>query len=191
MRRMGIGLILAGCAFAQTALPEFRIEAISAGSVFYIRNIGKEPLTAFLIELVGYPGSSYLYWFDDPAEPVPVGGEKRIQVTNMLVGAAPDYVKIQAAIYADGSTTGVPQKIEQLLARRRTALETTQELIRRLEHGASAADLKQWSAGVKPPARRLIEDTTVELGRRPAAEVLERLRASERALAGAKPQKPE
>jgi len=38
------------------------------------------------------------------------GGEKRIQVENMTVGAVPDYVKMQAAIYADGSTAGVRRR---------------------------------------------------------------------------------
>jgi hypothetical protein len=165
-----------------------RIEAVEAGSVLYVRNTSKQPLTAFLIELVGYPGSSYAYWFDDPTGPVAAGSEKRIPVTSMLVGAAPDYVKIQAAIYADGSSAGVSQKIEQALARRRTVLETTRELIGRLEHGATAADLKQWAGGVKPPARNVIEGAAAELDRRPAAEVLEKLRRTERALMEAKPQ---
>src|SRR5262249_13095214 len=113
MKRV-IGLVIAVCACAQSPLPGLRVEAVAARSVFYVRNTSKQPLTAFLIELVGYPGSSYAYWFEYPAEPVAAGGEKRIQVTNMLVGAAPDYVKLQAAIYADGTTAGTPQKVEQL-----------------------------------------------------------------------------
>src|SRR5215470_7486880 len=188
MVRFGVGLVAAVCACAQTPLPELRIEAVSAGSVMYVRNTSKQPLTAFLIELVGYPGSSYAYWFDDPAEPVAAGGEKRIPVTNMLVGAAPDYVKMQGAIYADGATAGAAQKVEQLLARRKTVLDTTRELIGRLEHGAKPADLKQWAGGVKLPARNVIEGAAAELDRRSLADVLEKLRGTERALKEAKPQ---
>jgi hypothetical protein len=189
MARIGIGLVVAQCACAQGTLPELRIEAVAAGSVLCVRNTSKQPLTAFLIELVGYPGSSYAYWFDDPAEPVAAGSEKRIPVTNMLVGAAPDYVKMQGSIYADGGTAGAPQKVEQLLARRRAVLDTTRELIGRLEHGATAADLKQWAGGVKPPARNVIEGAAAELDRRPVAEVLEKLRGTERALIEAKPRR--
>jgi hypothetical protein len=188
MVRFGLALVIAVCACAQTPLPELRIEAVAAGSVLYVRNASKQPLTAFLIELVGYPGSSYAYWFDDPAEPVAAGGEKRIPVTNMLVGAAPDYVKMQGAIYADGMAAGTPQKVEQLLARRKIVLDTTREIIGRLEHGASAADLKQWAGGVKPPARSVIEGAAAKVERQPVADVLEKLRGTERALREAKPQ---
>jgi len=186
--RIGFGLLVATCAIAQTPSPELRIEAIDAGSVFYVRNASKQPLTAFLIELVGYPGSRYSYWYDDPAEPIAPGKEKRIQVTNMIVGAAPDYVKVQAAVYADGSRAGAEVKVKQLLERRREVLETTRELIAMLGKNATAAELKEWGATLKPPAKSVVEEAAAELERRPASEVLQRLHASERALAAAKPQ---
>src|SRR5208337_3305065 len=80
---------------AQMPLPELRTEPTAGGSIFYIRNNSPQPLNAYLIELVDYPGSSYALWQDETvAEPIPPQGEKRIQVANMTVGAVPDYVKM-------------------------------------------------------------------------------------------------
>src|SRR3954466_820834 len=94
--------------FAQAPLPDLRVEAAPGGSVFYVRNTSSQPLTAFLIELVNYPGSTFSFWQDDvTATPIPPGGEKRIPVSSMTVGAVPDYVKLQAALYADGSSSGI------------------------------------------------------------------------------------
>ena len=149
---------------AEVPLPELRIEPKTAGSIFYVRNPAAQPLTAFLIELVDYPGSNYFYWQDEPDEVVTPGATKEIQVTNMTVGAVPDYVKLRAAIYADGSTAGEPDRVEALIGRRRTALETTRELIRRVERAASAdvarSDLTQWSEGM-PALTRANRNTPV------------------------------
>jgi hypothetical protein len=180
-------------------LPDLRTEPIGGGTVFFVKNTSPQPLTGYLIELVNYPGSSYSLWQDEiSAEPIPPGGEKRIQVTNMTAGAVPDYMKIQAATYADGSTAGVSEKIAQFIDRRRFVLETTRELIRRLEKGATKADLTQWADSLQPvgkvkpnsqPAinqaagRALVSETAARLD----AETLHRLRASEKALAASKP----
>src|SRR5437588_4906215 len=109
---------------AQAPLPDLRVEAAPGGSVLYVRNTSSQPLTAFLIELVGYPGSSWAHSQDSLRDPIPAGGEKRIPVTSMTVGAVPEYVKMQAAVYADGTSGGVPQKVAQIIDRRRTELET-------------------------------------------------------------------
>src|SRR5580704_7934582 len=95
-----IALALSAVA-AEAPLPGLRIEPVAGGSIFYVKNVSSQPLTAWLVELVDYPGSSYSLWRDDISEPIPPGVEKRIPVANMTVGAVPDYVKIQAAIYAD------------------------------------------------------------------------------------------
>src|SRR5258708_16196535 len=116
-----IGLALPAVA-AEVSLPELRIEATTGGSIFYVKNVSSQPLTAWLIELVDYPGSSYSLWQDDVSEPIVPGVEKRIPVSNMTVGAVPDYVTIQAAIYADGATSGVPEKVTQCIERRRAVL---------------------------------------------------------------------
>ena len=111
---------------AEIPLPELRIEPTAGGSIFYIKNNSPQALNAYLIELVDYPGSSYSFWQDETvAEPIPPKAEKRIQVANMTVGAVPDYVKMQAALYAGGASAGIPEKVAQLLDRRRVTLETT------------------------------------------------------------------
>ncbi len=148
-------------AFAQQPLPELRIEAIDGGSVFYVRNGASQPLTAYLIELVNYPGSSYALWRDDFADPLPPGAERRIQVANMTIGAAPEYVRMQAAIYGDGTSAGVPDKVGQFVERRRRVLETTRQLIDRIEKAQSGAmdkaallaDLEAWENSI-PRATR-------------------------------------
>jgi hypothetical protein len=112
-------LPLLAMAAAAAQLPDLRIEPTAGGSIFYVKNSSTQPLTGWLIELVDYPGSSFSLWQDDPAVPLAPGAEKRIPVTNMTVGAVPDYVKIQAAVYADGSTAGVPEKVTSLIERRR------------------------------------------------------------------------
>lgn len=204
-------LLLALSAAAQPPLPALRTEATDGGSVFHVRNGSSVPLTAFLIELVNYPGSSYSFWEDDAAsESIPPGGQKRIPVVNMTVGAAPEYVKMQAALYADGTSAGIPEKVTQLIERRRSVLETTRELIRRFEKAQSAgtakaafiAELKQWADSIPPPgrtnrnsqaainntaARGLIAGTADRLDSRPLDDALNTLRASERALAASKP----
>jgi hypothetical protein len=192
---------------AQTPLPELRTEPIGGGSVFHVRNVASQPLIGFLIELVNYPGSSYSFWQDDVShEPLPAGGEQRIQVTNMTVGAVPDYVKIQAALYADGTSSGIPEKIAQLIERRRFSLETLKTLIDRLEKAQSAnapkasvaADLRQWADSLQPAgkvkrnsqaainqaaARSLVADTATSLDAHSIEEALALLHASERRAA--------
>src|SRR5258708_6623324 len=122
LRRFATALLLAlSASAASPPLPELRVEATTGGSIFYVRNIGSQPLTAYLIELVNYPGSSYSLWQDEVgAEPILPGGEKRLPVTNMTVGAVPDYVKVQAALYADGTSSGIPEKVAQFIERRRS-----------------------------------------------------------------------
>ncbi len=155
-------LLTLSSAAAEMPLPQLRVEPTTGGSIFYVRNVSPQPLTAFLIELVNYPGSSYSLWQDEAAsEPISPGAEKRIQVANMTVGAVPDYVKIQAALFADGTSSGIPEKVAQLIERRRFTLQTTRELIRRLEkaHAENApkdaviADLKQWADSMQSPGK--------------------------------------
>ena len=115
-------LFAVGGAQAQ-ALPELRTEPTTGGSIFYVKNVASQPVTAFLIELVNYPGSYYSLWQDEAAhELIAPGAEKRIPVNNMTVGAVPDYVKLQAAVFADGSTAGIPEKVTQIVERRRYIL---------------------------------------------------------------------
>ncbi len=194
-------------AFAADApLPELRIEPKTGGSIFHVSNPSAQPLTAYLIELVDYPGSSYQYWQDDPAAPLARGASTVFDVANMTVGAVPDYVKMRAAVYADGSTAGIPEKIELLLGRRKAVLATTRELIQRIEKAGNAAaakaDLDRWTASLPEISRvrrlraegvnqtasaALIAEASKALAAGDTAPVLARLRASEKALAAARP----
>lgn len=188
-------------------LPELRTEPIGGGTVFFVKNTSSQPLTGFLIELVDYPGSSYSLWQDEiTLEPVAPGAEKRIQVTNMTAGAVPDYMKIQAAIYADGSTAGVPEKVTQFIERRKAVLATTRELIEKLAQdqakGAALGYLKQRSDSLQPvgkvkansqpvinqtASRALVSETAAYLDTHSTSETVNHLRASEKALAASKP----
>ncbi|HTS28053.1 MAG TPA: hypothetical protein VMH81_19405 [Bryobacteraceae bacterium] len=192
-------------------LPELRTEPVTGGSVFTVKNSASQPVTAFLIELVNYPGSYYSLWQDEAASVlIAPGAEKRIPVANMTVGAVPDYVKLQAALFADGSSAGVPEKITQMIERRRHVLETVHELISRLEKAKAAsagkaavvADWKQWSDSLQPArranpsaqatinqnaARSVIGDAVSWLDSHSPEETLSRLQEMERALAASKP----
>lgn len=196
---------------AQMPLPELRVEPTTGGSIFIVKNVSPQPLTAFLIELVNYPGSSFAFLEDEiTAEPVAPGAEKRIPSSNMTVGAVPDYVKLVAAVYADGSSSGVPEKVTEIVDFRRSTLETTRELIRRIEKAKTdgtskatvAAGLKQWGDSMPEPARRarysatgvrqtavkvLIAETAARLDAQPLDDVLASLRTSEQAMAAGKP----
>jgi hypothetical protein len=201
-------LLLAVAAIAaETPLPELRTEATDGGSIFYIKNNSTEALSSYLIELVDYPGSSYSLWQDETvAEPIPPQGTQRIQVANMTVGAVPDYVKMRAALYAGGATAGVPEKVAQLLDRRRATLETTRQVIARIEKAQSEgtpksellAGLRQWADTLQPAgkgnrnsqaainqaaARGVVAGTAARLDTQSPAETLAVLRGWERALA--------
>lgn len=211
LRTFTATLLLALAAAAAQPLPELRTEPTTGGSIFYVKNVASQPVTAFLIELVNYPGSYYSLWQDEAAgELIAPGAEKRIPVTNMTVGAVPDYVKLQAALFADGSSAGISEKIAQIVERRRFSLGTIRELISRLEKAQAAstpkaaliADWKQWSDSLQPlakanrtsqttinqtAARGIIADAVTWLDSHSPDETLAKLRAGERSLAGSKP----
>ncbi len=204
MSLKSLALLLLPLLATAAQLPELRTEPIGGGTVFFVKNTSAQPLTGYLIELVDYPGSSYTLWMDEvmTGEPVAAGAEKRIQVTNMTAGAVPDYMKIQAAIYADGSTAGVQEKVTQFIERRKAVLATARELIVRIGKGATKADLTQWADSLQPvgkvrpnaqpvinhaASRALVTEAAAKLGSSSADETLGWLRASEKALAASKP----
>jgi hypothetical protein len=198
---------LASAAAAEAPLPTLRIEPATGGSVFYIKNTYTQPVTAYLIELVDYPGSYYSLWEDVmTSEAIPAGGERRTPISNMTVGAVPDYVKMTGAIFADGSTAGIPEKVTLLIERRRAALQAVRELIGRVGKAAAKdaliADLRQWSDSMPPPTRAnarsqaainqgvskmMISNARNHLAAEPIEKVLADLRNLERFLAVTKP----
>ena len=192
-------------------LPQLRIEPVDAGSVIYIRNVSAVPLTAFLLELVDYPGSSFTFWRDEVTTGgIAPGVEQQYRVTNMTIGASPDYVKVQAAVYQDGSSSGIPAKVSLILARRSTTLETTRELIRRLEKSSASkaaltTDLKQWADTLKPvrgvnrnspeairqdAALDTISSAIGALNEHSLEDTLRNLGATEKAIAASRPAIP-
>jgi hypothetical protein len=192
---------------AEMPLPELRTEPTAGGSVFYIKNNSTQALSSYLIELVDYPGSSYSLWQDETvAEPIPPQGSVRIQVANMTVGAVPDYVKIRAALYAGGGTAGVPEKVAQMLDRRRATLETIRQLAGRIGKAQAEgtpkddlrASLRQWADTLQPAgkgnrnsqaainqaaARGVVVGTAARLDAESVAEALAVLLGWERGLA--------
>jgi hypothetical protein len=150
-------------------------------------------------------------WQDDVSAPIAPGAEKRIEVANMTVGAVPDYVKVTAAIYADGSSAGAPERVAQLIERRKAVLATTRELENRLAKAQAAgtpkdaivADLKQWADELQPPdrgrsartqaainqaaSRAVILESALRLGGHSVETEVGVLHASELALATSRP----
>ena len=196
-------LVTLASAAAQAPLPAFRIEPTAGGSVLYIKNNYTQPLAAYMIEMPDYPGSYYVLFQDVlDAQLIAPGAEIRKPISNMTVGAVPDYVKMQAAAFTDGSTAGAPEKIAAILERRKASLATIRELIARLEKGQSTAELKQWFDGLPPiPRNRLrsqeainqnevrsvIAKASARLASEGPEKTLAQLRSIETMLAAAKP----
>jgi hypothetical protein len=205
-------LFVCSALFAETPLPALRVEPALQSSILFVKDAESQPpLTAFLVELVRYPGSYYQLGEDGLlTQPVAPGAEKKIPISNMTVGAVPDYVHLTAAIYADGTTAGLPEKVTQLVERRRAMLATARELIGKLEKAkaagtsasAAAADLKQQAEALpaltrstqnqqpainQSAARTLTAETAGQLGTHSLDETSTWLRAIESRLASSKP----
>jgi hypothetical protein len=170
-------------AAAQPA-PEVRVEAVDAGSIIYVKNTAPQPLTAFLVELVGYPGSSFALAQEELPEGIAPGVERRIPVRSMLVGAAPDYVKITAAIFADKTTLGPPDKVSRLTAARKTTLAAVRDAIRAVE-GARDRDTALAALRQVRNGGRVIEDATTRLEKGTVRETAAWLKRAEAALSAA------
>jgi len=206
MRRVLSAFTLVSAAlFGQ--LPSLKIEATDGGSVMVVKNQSTtQPMTAYLIELVDYPGSSFAFSQDEIAtggKPFAPGEQRRIPILNMTVGAAPDYMKVMAAVFADGSSAGDSQKVAEVLERRKLYQATVRDLVARIGKGATAADLRKWADSIaestsktkraKPevlnPAmvRGLVGETAHQLGARPAADVVKSLQSTDAAITASKP----
>src|ERR1700733_10029442 len=90
---LGLAFALSALAVAQSPLPELRVEPVGGGSIFIVKNMASLPVTAYYIELAGYPGSSYVLIRDDLMAPIAPGIEKRFRTESMTAGAAPTYMK--------------------------------------------------------------------------------------------------
>jgi hypothetical protein len=181
---------------AGTPCPEVTAEPVEGGSLIRVRHNQKQSLTAFVVEIVGYPGNHFAYMEDDLFRgSIAAGKEKRVVVMTLMPGTVPDYLKTTAAIYEDGATCGAAGKVKTILDARRNQLRFTRELISRIEKGISAGDsienlaaqLARWARSATAASGGVITHTANELKRRSPGEVVGALRIVERTLAGSKP----
>jgi hypothetical protein len=177
----------------EAPLPALRVEAMPAGSILHIRNAHTAPLSAFLVRMVDYPGGRFEYFHDNVhGEAIAPGTERHFEVRSMLAGVAPDYLKLQAAIYADGSTAGGAGEVAELIASRRERLRAFREAIQLLDaakrKGQSAeqviAELEKWRLS---PAYQVLFVTIRRLREEGLDRALEHLAEAERALTVSKP----
>ncbi len=197
MKPLTFTLMALAC-FAQAPLPELHTDAVDAGSIFRIKNNFSKPLVAYSIELIGYPGSFYTFIVDEVnGQPVQPGEERASRVQNMTVGAVPDYVKLTAALYADGSTAGDPAKVTLLQDRRKAMLDATRGVIQRLTRAkdkhALIVELNAWADTIVTPgkatrnsnqngARAVVADAAIALEKLSLDEELAQLKKLEIAL---------
>jgi neopullulanase len=119
-RSSGRLLLIAAYSVCATGapLPLLRLEVDGDGCRAFVKNAHSVPLTAFWLEQVGYPGTQWSNWSDASANPLAPGAERNFWFKNQSVCASPDYAKVLAAIYQDGTTAGDPNRIERIIAGR-------------------------------------------------------------------------
>jgi hypothetical protein len=168
--------------------PEVTAEPRGEGSVIRVRNTGTQHLTAFLVEIVDYPGNEFgMQWDEGCLETVAPGAEKQVVVESMMPGTVPDYLRVRAGVYADGSTFGEASKVNQIVSSRRLRLKLTRDLIDRVEKGRSGTRESLWS-DLKSvgQSNRIAGGILRRLHGRSADEMLVVLRREERTLADCK-----
>lgn len=120
---MRAAVLLAVAAFSAAAAvppcPEVTAEPAEHGSLVRIRHSNGQPLVAFLVEIVDYPGSRFTYVDADVRPALEAGREKRFVVGSLMPGTVPDYLKVTAAIYRDDAACGSAGKVKQLQQARR------------------------------------------------------------------------
>jgi hypothetical protein len=184
------------CIAAGSPCPGVKAEPTDNGSLIRIRHSEAQPLTAFLVEIVDYPGNRFAYLGDELfREGIAAGEEKRIAVTSLMPGTVPDYLRMTAGVYKNGVTCGAPDKVKLIIDARRQNLQLTRDIIGRIEKSVSAreprdnliAQLAEWARAASPTSSAVITHAASELKRRTPEEALEALRTVERTLAASKP----
>lgn len=193
-----VGAILTGliAVMATTPCPEVKAEPVDDGSLIRIRHNQPHPLTAFLLEIVDYPGNRFSHMQDDLFRPTTAAGEEgRIVVASLMPGTVPDYLKVTAAIYANGDTCGPADKVKLIIDARRQNLQLNRELISSIEKARDArksaqeiaAELTERARSESPAFSGVMTHVAEELKRRSVDEVLGVLRIVEQTLAASKP----
>jgi hypothetical protein len=183
-------------AIAQTACPEVKAEPVENGSLIYLRHNEAQPLTGFLIEIVDYPGNRFVYMKDELfGASLAAGEERRIVVNSLMPGTVTDYLKVTAAVYADGATCGKAEKVKLIIDARRQQRELNREIISRIRKAVSAGDsteslttgLTGWALSTSTVSSAVIARVVEQLKRTSTGKVLGALDMVEQTLAASKP----
>ena len=196
--RMLVGALVGAAALAADATcPQVKSEPLDDGSVMRVVHHEPQPLTAYLIEIVDYPGNRFAHMEDELFRTsIPSGVEKRIVVATLMPGTVPEYLKVTAAIYADGRTCGPPSKLKLILAPRREKLQFTRALIEQIEKSAAGgastdrlmADLNERRRSISAGSSGVVAHITNLLKNGSSSDdILGALRLVERTLATSKP----
>jgi hypothetical protein len=176
--------------------PEVNAEPFKDGSLIRIRHDQPQVLTAFLIEIVDYPGNRFAHLEDELfRDSIPAGKERRLVVSSLMPGTVPDYLKVTAAIYGDGTVCGTLEKVKLILDARRENLQQTREIIGRIQkaqtsQGSTAsltAELRARAQSASPSVKGVFSHVADQLDRVSLHEVLRSLRVVEQTLAASKP----
>lgn len=153
--RLALLLIAVSSVWAvEPKVPDVRVEQTPNGPVVYVHNpMKQEFLTAVCLAVSEHP-----FWEDEIQEPIAPGAEKRIAITNLPSGVKADQVQVKAAIYSDGTLAGNPQLGIMIVKRRWFVMDTSHELIRRLQQAQHdntpkatvMGDLKAWADSLQP-----------------------------------------
>lgn len=107
-RRALVSLVTTGWLIAsapELTLPSLSAEPSEVGSVVRIRNTSAVPVTAFVVEMVDYPGNHFKMMQDEVwGKAIDAGAEREYQIPAMMPGTVPEHLKVRAAMYADGQT---------------------------------------------------------------------------------------
>jgi hypothetical protein len=145
--------------------------------------------------MVDYPGNNFQIVVDEVwGKPLPSGHERTYHTPALMPGTVPEYLKVVAAIYEDGTTAGKAEDTAILLDDRRRKLRGLQAILPRLEKlhpGKTApqiiADLRTWKDSLASELRFVADIVIYQLERVPVPELLEDLRGREQAVANSKP----
>lgn len=191
-------LPLLAVAFASAAAPcpEVKAEPAPEGSRIHIQNTAAHPITAFVIEIVDYPGNQFAYRKDELfGAAIAPASERIITVGTLMPGTVPDYLKMTGAVFANGDICGDSQKVKPILDLRRENLKLSRDLISRVEKAKAAqqapdklaAELVESARSAKEGPSGVINHIASFLKRGSYDDVLAALRTTEQILAASKP----
>jgi hypothetical protein len=198
MLRQTIIALLTGvvAAIAGIPCPEVKAEPVENGSLIRLRHNEAQPLTGFLIEIVDYPGNRFAYMRDELfGSSIAAGHERRIVVNNLMPGTVPDYLKVTAAVYANGTSCGTADKVKLIIDARRENRQLNRAIIGRIKEGLSAGastenlttDLTKWARSNSAVNSAVITHVVEQLKRTSTDKVLSALEKVEQILAASKP----